>query len=374
MPRYREGIAALNPYEVGRPIEEVARELGLDPSSIIKLTANESPEGPFPGVVEAATASLANSNRYPDNDCWDLGTKLAVGLGVSRANLLFGGGSVALISDIVKAVGGPGTNVVYGWPSFVMYRFAAIWAGAAYTEVPLNDRFELDLEAMSDAIDEDTRCVVVCNPNNPTGTIKPAGEIEDFIESLSDDVLVVVDEAYHEFVRDARYRSQVLEAVERENLVVLRTFSKIYSLAAHRVGYGVGHTSTIKELRKAQQPLAVNSVAQVSALASLGQADEVERRSDANAAARHHLSGALSERDLPQAESHTNFIFFKMPGDDSRAASDRFTELGVILRPIVGGWVRVTVGSPDENRKFVSALDHILDRGPAEPDGRARSN
>ena len=134
MPRYREGIAALNPYEVGRPIEEVARELGLDPSSIIKLTANESPEGPFPGVVEAATASLANSNRYPDNDCWDLGTKLAVGLGVSRANLLFGCGSVALISDIVKAVGGPGTNVVYGWPSFVMYRFAAIWAGAAYTE------------------------------------------------------------------------------------------------------------------------------------------------------------------------------------------------------------------------------------------------
>ena len=360
MPKYREEIDALKPYEVGRPIEDVAREFGLEADSIIKLTANESPEGPFPGVLDAATAALASSNRYPDNELWELSSALAAELVVNRHNLAFGNGSVALISDMLNAVGGAGTNVVYGWPSFVMYRFAAIWAGMDYLEVPLSERFEFDLDALGAAVDENTRCVIVCNPNNPTGTIKSVVEIQGFIDDIDEDVLVIVDEAYHDFVEDARYGTMIAEAAERKNLIVLRTFSKIYSLAAHRVGYAVGHPETIAVLRKMQQPLTVNTVAQAAALASLGQPDEVTRRSNANAAARHHLVGALAERDLIQAESHTNFIFFKMPGDDSRATSDRFTELGVILRPIADGWVRVTVGSAEENRTFVSALDQIL--------------
>lgn len=360
MPKYREEVDALKPYEVGRRIEDAARELGLDPKSIVKLTANESPEGPFPGVVEAATAALVSSNRYPDNDLWELSNALAAELGVNRANLAFGNGTVALISDMLSAVGSTSSNVVYAWPSFVMYRFAAIWAGMDYVEVPLNDRFEFDLDALGAAVDANTRCVIVCNPNNPTGTIKSAAEIKHFIDDISEDVLVIVDEAYHDYVEDPRYQTVIPEAVERENLLVLRTFSKIYSLAAHRVGYALGHPETISVLRKMQQPMTVNTVGQAAALASLGQPDEVNRRSNANAAARHHLVGALAERGLTQAESHTNFIFFKMPGEDSRAVSDRFTELGVILRPIAGGWVRVTVGSPNENRTFVSALDHIL--------------
>ena len=360
MPQYREEIAALNRYEVGRPIDEVARDLGLDPDSIIKLTANESPEGPFPGVVEAASAALAESNRYPDNDLWDLSHALADVWGIDRTNLLFGNGSVALLADIANALGGPGTRIVYGWPSFVMYRFAAIWAGSEFSEVPLDDEFALDLDAMGAAIDEATRVVIVCNPNNPTGTIKPADDIEAFIEAVPHNVLVVLDEAYHEFVQDPMYRTEISLAVARPNVIVLRTFSKIYSLAAHRVGVAVGHPDTLTELRKAQQPLTVNSVAQAAARASLGQHEEVARRVEANASRRHHLIGVLNERDLPHAQSHTNFIFFKMPGDDSRALSDAFTRRGVIIRPMIRGWMRVTIGSEVENRKFVETLDDVL--------------
>ena len=159
VPKYRDSISALRPYEVGRSIEDVAREHGLDPESIIKLTANESPEGPFPGVIEAAVETLASANRYPDNDLWDLSHALAEELGVEADNLLFGNGSVALLADITNAVGGPGTNVVYGWPSFIMYRFAAIWSGTGYVEVPLDDAFSLDLDAIGAAIDGSTLTV-----------------------------------------------------------------------------------------------------------------------------------------------------------------------------------------------------------------------
>lgn len=360
MPKYRDDISALKPYEVGRPIEEVAREHGIDPDNIVKLASNESPEGPFPGVVEAAMQTMMESNRYPDNDLWDLSHALAAELGIERSNLLFGNGSVALLADIANAVGGPGTNAVYGWPSFVMYRFASIWSGMDYSEVPLDDDHVYDLDAIADAVDESTRLVILCNPNNPTGTIIPADDLEALIERMPESVLVVVDEAYSEFVRDERYRTAMPVALENPHVVVLRTFSKIYGLAAHRVGYAVGRTETLTEIRKAQQPLAVNQVAQAAALASLGQPDELARRAEANAAARHHLTGVIAERGLEHAESHANFVFFRL-GDDSRSVAEEFTRRGVIIRPMSRGWVRVTIGADEENRRFVAALDEILE-------------
>jgi histidinol-phosphate aminotransferase len=359
MPRFRADIAALSPYKVGRQLEDVARAHGLDPSEIVKLTANEGPEGPFPGVIDAATRAMELSNRYPDNDCWELGHALAAELGVDFGNLMFGGGSVALLAEIATAMGGPGTNVVYAWPSFIMYRFAAIWAGSEYREIPVTEKLGLDLGAMGAAIDEETTMVVVCNPNNPTGTIEPAEEIDAFVESVPDSALVVVDEAYHEFVDDPRYRTQIPNALERPNVVVLRTFSKIYALAAHRVGYAVGRSDLIGELRKAQAPLTVNRIAQAAALASLGQPGEVERRRSENAARRHHLVGALAERGLPQAESHTNFIYFELGDDSDRVIAD-MTAHGVIIRGMGGGWVRVTIGNDHENRRFLDALDTAL--------------
>ena len=359
MPRFRQDISALRPYQVGRQLEEVARENGLDPSDLIKLTANEGPDGPFPGVVDAVTSVLAQSNRYPDNDCWTLGHELADELRVDFSNLLFGAGSVALLAELVLATGGPDTNIVYGWPSFVMYRFAAIWAGCSHREVPLDSLHRLDLDAMSDAIDDETRVVIVCNPNNPTGTIRSADDIRQFIESVPESVLIVVDEAYHEFVDADEYETLVPLAIDRDNVVVLRTFSKIYGLAGYRVGYAVGRPQTLGEIRKAQAPLTVNFAAQVAARASLGQAGELARRRDENSAHRHHLTGALAERGVEFAESHTNFIYFYL-GDEAEAMVDAMTALGVVIRPMSGGWVRMTIGSADENRRFLTTLDSVL--------------
>lgn len=361
MPVYRPEIEALAPYEVGRPITEVAREVGLEPGSIIRLTANETPFGPFPGVAEAALEAIENSNRYPDNDAWDLSHALAEDLGVSRSNLIFGNGSTALLVDSVNAVGGPGTNVVYGWPSFIMYRFAAVWAGSGSVEVPLTPEHKFDLDQISDAIDRHTRVVFICNPNNPTGTLLAHDDVAAFVRSVPESVLVVIDEAYHDFVDAGGHQSAIPLAVASANLLVLRTFSKIYGLAGHRIGYGIASDDLIAELRKAQQPLTVSSVAQAAARASLGQTDELRRRSGANRAGRHHLMGVMGERGLDYARSQTNFVFFKMPSEDSRLCAAEFTSRGVIIRPMSGGWMRVTVGSPEENEKFVRVLDEVID-------------
>ncbi len=361
MPIYRPEIAALKPYEVGRPISEVARSLGLDPSSIVRLASNETPFSPFPGAVEAAARAMEKANRYPDNDLWDLSHALADQLGVDRSNLLFGNGSVALLVDAVNAVGGPETNIVYGWPSFVMYRFAAVWAGSQHVEVPLDEDHVFDLGAIAEAIDSKTRAVFVCNPNNPTGTIVPHEELVSFVDSLPESVLVIIDEAYYEFVDDPRYQTAIPLALSKPNVLVLRTFSKIFGLAAQRIGYAIGHSELITELRKAQQPLTVNSVAQAAAEASLGQPDELRRRMEANSAGRHYLVGALSERGLEHAESHTNFIYFEMPSDDSKGIAGEFTARGVIIRPMSGGWMRVTVGTEEENHRFVEVLDEVVD-------------
>ncbi|HEY7822872.1 MAG TPA: histidinol-phosphate transaminase, partial [Acidimicrobiia bacterium] len=346
MLRFRPEIAALEPYQVGRQLDDVARAHGLDPADIVKLTANEGPKGPFPGVIEAATREMALSNRYPNNDCWDLGHALADELGVDFSNLMFGAGSVALLEEIALALGGPGRKLLFGWPSFIMYRFVAIWAGSEPVEVPLDQDLRLDLDAMREANDEQTTVVAICNPNNPTGTIRSADEIEAFIDEVPDDVLVVVDEAYHEYVTDENHRSQVPLAIERPNVVVLRTFSKIYALAGHRVGYAVGHPDVLTELRKAQAPLTVNRVAQASALATLGQPEELERRRSENAARRHHVAGALAERGLRMAESQANFIFVEL-GEAADGIIEEMTASGVIIRGMGAGWVRVTIGNDD---------------------------
>lgn len=362
MPTFRTDITSMRSYQVGRQLADVARSHGLDPADIVKLTANESPEGPFPGVAAAAAEVLSRSNRYPDSDCWDLGHALADELQVDFSNILFGAGTMALLTEIGTLAGGHGTNIVYGWPSFVMYRFVTTWAGSTHVEVTLSEDHRLDLDGMRAAIDSDTRVVIVCNPNNPTGTIRAVEEIEAFIDSIPDSVLVVVDEAYHDFVTDPRYHTEIPLAVNRPNVLVLRTFSKIYSLAAHRIGYAIGRPDTLVELRKAQPPLTVSQVAQVAARASLGQNGELERRRSDNSARRHHLMGALAERGLPMAESHTNFIYFSL-GNRTDQVVAAMTSVGVLIRSMSGDWVRVTVGNDEENRRFVQTLDMALAGG-----------
>lgn len=360
MPRFREDIAALTAYEVGRPIADVAREHGIDPARVVRLTANESPDGPFPGVVEAASRAMARSNRYPDPDVWELGHRLADELGVDFSNLLFGAGSVALLGQIAQAVGGPKTSSVYAWPGFVMYRYVSNWAMTRPVEVPLDEDLELDLDSMVETVDESTRVVYLCNPNNPTGTVKRAEEVRRFVEELPESVLVAIDEAYHDFVTEDSYGTAIPLALDRPNVVVLRTFSKIYALAAQRIGYAVGQEPTLTEIRKTQAPLTVNQVAQAAAHASLGQPEEVQRRREANGAARRFLEASFSERGLEHPRSHTNFVYFKMPTPDSRSIAGEFVRRGVIIRPMSSGWMRVTVGSEEDNRRFVEVLDEVL--------------
>jgi histidinol-phosphate aminotransferase len=359
MPRFRPDIAALSAYAPGRSIEEVASRIGIASSDIVKLASNESPDGPFPGVIEAASKALAMSNRYPDNDHLELTAALSQWLDVPAENLWLGNGSVGLLGHIALAAGGPGTSAVYAWPSFVMYRIASRWAMSDVVEIPLDDAHVHDLGAMADAIGEDTTVVYLCNPNNPTGTIVSSDEMSAFIESVDESVLVVIDEAYHEFVTDDSHASAIPHAIRRPNVIVLRTFSKIFALAAHRVGYGVARPETITELRKAQAPFSVTQIAQVAASASLNDRSELQRRVEANQKARHQLMGVLAERSLPHSESHANFVYFEL---DLAAndASARFTEKGVIVRPMSGGWLRVTIGSEPENRRFVEALDEVV--------------
>ncbi len=359
MPTFRQDLSAIGAYVPGRPIEDLARELGTTPDQIVKLASNESPDGPFPGVIAAATASLPNSHRYPDNDTVELSDALSRWLDVSPDHLWLGAGSVALLSNIALAVGGPGTSAVLAWPSFVMYRTVSRWAFTETVEVPLTTELVHDLEAMRAAIREDTTVVYVCNPNNPTGTIVTGDQMEWFIGSVPDRVLVVVDEAYHDYVTDESYRSALGLAVERSNVIVLRTFSKIFGLASHRVGYAIGTPATIAELRKTQIPFSISEVAQAAAAASLGDEVEHRRRVKANEAGRHHLSGVLEERGLSHSDSRANFVYFRV-GEDSSTASDAFMARGVIVRPMSKGWLRVTVGNDEENQRFVTALDEVL--------------
>ena len=359
MPTFRPDVASLSPYVPGRSIEEVASDNGMTPDEIVKLASNESPDGPFPGVVEAAAAALADSNRYPDDDLRELTAALSQYLDVPRDHLWFGNGSVGLLTHIALATGGPGTSAVYAWPSFVMYRIASRWAMSEPIEVPLDDDHMLDLDAMSEAIRDDTTVTYLCNPNNPTGTIVSSEKMTAFIDAVPESTLIVIDEAYHDFVTDESYATAIPDALRRPNVLVLRTFSKIFALAAHRVGYGIGQPGTISELRKAQPPFTVTQVAQVAAAASLTQRGELAQRASANAAARHQLLGVLAERSLPHTKSQANFVYFALE-IPAEAAAERFTRQGVIVRPMGHSWIRVTIGSERENKRFVEALDEIM--------------
>ena len=356
MPTYRPDLAAIDPYEPGLPIEEVARRYGLDPAKIVKLASNESPYGPFPEALDAMAVAAAHANRYPDNEGYDLREALSRHLGVPSDAIWLRGVSAELLRTIALAVGGPGTNAVYAWPSFVIYRLGSMWALSERREVPLDEKHRHDLGAMKDAIDSNTTVVYVCNPNNPTGTHLPTDDVLEFVDSLPERITAVVDEAYAQLVPAADFRSLATEAAERTNLVVTRTFSKIYSLASLRVGYAVAHPRTIAEMRRAQAPFTVTQVGQAGAVASLGVAGGVAARVEDNARGRRFILDTLEDLEIPHADSQTNFVWFRSTAADPR--SD-YIRAGIILRTFGDDWVRVTVGTDAENRRFLEALNEI---------------
>ncbi len=352
MPRFRADLDHINPYTPGRSIDEVAAELGI--GDVAKLASNECPFPSWPEVVEAIAAAGAGVNRYPDNDQRVLRSATAAHLDVPEDHLWFGGGSSDLLRAIGLALGGPGTSTVYATPSFVLYRVITHIAGSKPVEVPLTADWVHDPPRLVEAIRDDTTLLYLCNPNNPTGTHLSFSDVKWIIDQVPDRVLVVVDEAYLHYADAPDFATAVPLAIERDNVVVTHTFSKVYGLAGLRVGYAVGSPATIRMLRKTQAPFPVTAVAQAAATEALRHQDRVADRVTHNRRERSRLSAALDYLGIEHAESQTNFLFHRFAGDPSS-----FALHGVIVRAGIDGWIRTTVGLEGENDRFLGALQAI---------------
>ncbi len=353
-------LKGIGPYSPGKPICEVKRELKLE--SVVKLASNECPLPPFPQVQEAIKGALGELNRYPDGSCFELRGKLAGRLRVGSENVLIGAGSNELIRLIAQAVLGEGDKAVMAKPSFVVYPTVVKMRRADACEVPLTQDYRHDLPAMNGMIDKRTRLVFIANPNNPTGTIVYREELDAFLDGLPDDVLVVIDEAYYEYVEDERFLSGFARFRPDGNVVVLRTFSKIYGLAGLRVGYGAAPAWVVQAVEKIREPFNVNSLAQVAAERSLDFPEEVRRRARLNSDEKRRLYGEFDRLGLAYVPTEGNFILVDVR-IDSGECMDAFLRKGVIARS--GGafgyprHLRVTVGLPEENARLVVALEEV---------------
>lgn len=342
-------------YEPGKPIEYVARELGLDPAGIIKLASNENPFGPSPRAVEAAKRALEQGELYPDGGCFELRQKLAVERGLQPDQLVIGNGSNEIIELLGHVFVGPGDEVVMAAPAFVVYKLVTLLFGAKAVEVPLRD-WRHDLPAMAQAITPATKLVCVCTPNNPTGTANSEAELVAFLQGLPEHVVAVVDEAYAEFLERAPDLRPLIAAGRK--IVCLRTFSKIYGLASLRIGYGYGSAEVCALLNRVRQPFNVNAIAQAAALAALDDREFAARCARDNRAGLRQLEEGCRRLGLEIVPSVANFLLVRV-GDGGRVF-DALQRRGVIVRPVksygLPDWIRVTVGSTEQNERFLREL------------------
>ncbi|MBT0567380.1 histidinol-phosphate transaminase [Williamsia sp. CHRR-6] len=323
----------------------------------VKLASNEVTFGPLPSVAAAIAEAAGGLNRYPDNAMVELTETLAKKFGVTADEIAVGCGSVILCQNLITVTAGPGDEVLFGWRSFEMYPTATQIAGAVPVQVPLTGDDTFDLSAMADAITDRTRLIFVCNPNNPTGTVVEAADLEAFLERVPPTVVVALDEAYAEYVRPSpaqRYDAIQLHRRHR-NLVVLRTFSKAYGLAGLRVGYAVADPTVIEALRKVHVPFSVNTLAQVAATACLRADDELLARTEPIVAERVRVAAQLRAWGLPVSDSQANFVWLGL-GADTAEFSAAMTDQKVIVRAFDGDGVRVTVTDPHENDAFLAAV------------------
>ncbi len=346
-------------YEPGKPIEDVARELGLDPAGILKLASNENPLGPSPLALAAATRALAHSELYPDGGCFVLRQKLAARHGLAAEQFVVGNGSNELLELLGHVFLRPGDEVVMGAPAFIVYKLVALLFGARPVEVPLVEHRH-DLEALARAVTPRTKLVFLPSPNNPTGTANTEAEIHALVRGLPEQVVFVFDEAYAEYLDNPPDLRPLL--AEGRKVIGLRTFSKIFGLASLRVGYGYTSPELAGLLNRVRQPFNVNAIGQAAAVAALDDADFMARARVTNAAGLRQLESALAGRGLEIVPSVANFLLVRV-GDGARV----FAELqrrGVIVRPMkpygMPEWVRVTVGNSVQNERFLAALDQVL--------------
>ena len=364
----RPALAGLVPYEPGKPVEEVQRELGLE--RVVKLASNEGPYGPFPQALEALERATLELNRYPDGGAWRLRSALAERHGVRFEEVTVCAGADAVVGYVCQATLDPGDEVVTAWPSFPSYVLDPLKLAATPVRVPLRDEV-VDLEALLEAITPRTKLVFVAAPNNPTGTTNLRDELDDYFERVPGHVLTVLDQAYFEYIDEPGYPEGVAEYFRRgRRVLVLRTFSKIYGLAGLRVGYGVGPADVITAVGKVRRAFDVTSSGQEAALASLGVDDEVERRRAANRDAMTALERILREHGYePAGPAVANFLFVRV--GDAAALNGELLRRGVIVRPL-GSFgapdaLRITVGTSDELEVLATALADLAGVTASEP-------
>jgi histidinol-phosphate aminotransferase len=358
---FRPAVNGLTPYQPGKPVEDVQRELGLD--RVVKLASNEGPFGPFPAALDAMERAARELNRYPDGGAYRLHAALADRHGLAFEEVAAGAGADGCIDMLSQAVLDPGDEVVCGWPSFPSYVIYALKQGAVPKTVPLRDH-RYDLDALLAAVTPRTKLLYVCQPNNPTGTMNTRAELDAVFDRVPEHVLVVVDQAYFEYIDDADYPDAVEEYLKRgRRVIVLRTFSKIYGLAGLRVGYAVGPRRCIAAMAKVRRPFDITTPAQVAALASLDESAEVERRRAVNRDGLARLEAILREHGFEPVPSVGNFVYAETGGDGAELF-DRLLREGVIVRPLAGfgapSAIRVSVGTPEENDFFAEALGKVL--------------
>jgi histidinol-phosphate aminotransferase len=326
----------------------------------IKLASNEVPYGPLPGVVEAITAAAAGAHRYPDMAVMALRERLADRLGVSPERVATGCGSVALAEHLATATCQDGDEIVFAWRSFEAYPIITSTAGARAVRIPNTPGHGHDLAAMAAAVSGKTRLIFVCNPNNPTGTSLSTADITAFLDAVPPDVLVVLDEAYREFVTDPSVPDGLEIAGDRPNVVVLRTLSKAWGLAGLRVGYLVGSPEVATTVRKVVTPFSVSGVAQAAALAALEADEEMRRRAALVVAERERVAQAVRALLPAVPPTQANFVWLPLPGDGARDLAAACEAGGVIVRPFVGDGVRVSIGTPEENDTFLAIAKAFL--------------
>lgn len=351
-----EGLVA---YDPGKPIDETARELGLDPRDIIKLASNENPLGPSPKAVEAMKLALEQAHFYPDGGGYRLRTAIAEKFGLDRGNVILGNGSNEIIELVGHGFLQPGDEVIAAEHAFVVYKLMATLFGANTIEVP-DPGFVHDLDAMAAAITPKTRELFIANPNNPTGTLVDGDAIDRFMGKVPDHVIVIFDEAYHEFLAEAPDTLKYVR--EGRNVIVMRTFSKIQGLASLRIGYGLGPEHLVEVLQKCRQPFNANAIAQAGALAGLEDIEHQQRTRMMTDEGRAFLEQSFADMGLEYVPSRANFILVKVGDGDT--VFQAMLKQGVIIRAMraykLPEWVRISVGTMEQNRRCIAVLAAVL--------------
>ena len=361
MIKYRKTIENLEPYKPGKPISEVKRELGL--SDVVKLASNENPLGCSPRAVKAIVDWTNDAGLYPNGNSTELRNALASKFNLSPSQFLFGAGTDQILEIIAQTYINPGDETIMGWPSFSRYEAVTRIMDGIIIKLPLTDDYRLDLDAFLDAINEKTRIIWVCNPNNPTGTIITEQEQREFLKNVPENILVVLDEAYYEYVQNSNYPRSVELLNEYDNIIVLRTFSKIYGLAGLRVGYAISNENIIACLNRVRGPFNVNAAAQAAAAASLNDQEFVQDSIKINQEGKQYLYRAFKDMGLEYIPANGNFIMVNVEKDSLQVFKDLLLK-GVIVRSgdifDMDNWLRITIGTPEQNTVLINALKSVL--------------